>query len=97
MRAHECAFLGSKVFPDLAGSGLCNSEPTSGRDTSKATPLKTSLPIEAQGQCPPTSIRAAFSNGSHLLTHRCIAVAARRLAGPIACLLAAHVKPPISL
>jgi hypothetical protein len=46
MRAHECAFLGSKVFPALAGSGLCNSEPTSGRDTSKATPLKTSLPIE---------------------------------------------------
>ena len=25
---------------------VCNSEPTSGRDTSKATPLKTPLPIE---------------------------------------------------
>ena len=33
-------------------------------------------PLEAQGRCPPSRFRVAPSNGSHLLTHRCIPVAA---------------------
>jgi hypothetical protein len=62
--------------------------------TSKTAPLKTSVPLEA-ARCPPRLIRVrvAPSNWFHLLTHRCVAVAARRLAGPIARWLPARLKP----
>jgi hypothetical protein len=53
---------------------------------------KLPYPLKPQGWCPPSRFRVAPLNGSHLLTHRSIPVAARRLAGPIARLLAAHLK-----
>jgi Domain of unknown function (DUF4082) len=60
-------------------------------------PPKTSVRLEATTAVSAKVIRVVPFNGSHLLTHRCIPVAARRLAGPIARSLAAHLKHRIMI
>ena len=86
-----CA-LGPRGFPALAGNNYATVSPQAAGIRARRPRSELPYQLKPQGRCPPRPIRVALSKGSHLLTHRCLAVAARRLAGPIARLRAAHLK-----
>jgi hypothetical protein len=91
---YNFVILGERGFVFLHILTLCSSDPTNVQDRRKTAPLKTSVPLEAARvvSARVDSGEGGPLNGSHLLTHRCIVVAAKRLAGPIARSRAAHLK-----
>ena len=90
--AHNFALLGREGFLLLRVVIYATVSPQAAGIRARRHRSKLPYQLKPQGRCPPRSIRVALSNGSHLLTHRCIAVAARRLTGPIVRSLAAHLK-----
>jgi hypothetical protein len=92
--AHSFALLGREGFLLMRVVIYATVSPQAAGIRARRHRSKLPYHVKPQRRCPPKwiQVRVAPSNGSHLLTHRCILVAARRLAGPIARSIAAHLK-----